>query len=92
MADTKSRVQSLLGPVLGYVEKSAPNQVTGKKLIKKFFIWETDRSRNRVTKSVMGHALPVTNTFSHSHMPANQARFSSLVPLRLLTIHFLQKM
>ena len=72
MADTKSRVQSLLGPVLGYVEKSAPNQVTGKKFIKKkFFIQETDKSTKRVTKSVMGHALHVTNAFSHSHMPAS---------------------
>ena len=31
MAETKQRLAELLGPVLGLVEKQAPNQVTGNK-------------------------------------------------------------
>ena len=30
MAETKQRLSELLGPVLGLVEKQAPNQVTGR--------------------------------------------------------------
>ena len=41
MAVTKVRLNNLLGPVLGSIEKSAPNQVTGKNS-KRLFEW-TDR-------------------------------------------------